>query len=62
MSGNGARRVLVLEDEQIVVDRLALILKQNGYDTMAVYSGEMAVEAAPIVRPDVLITDLSWAP
>jgi CheY-like chemotaxis protein len=52
-------RVLIADDEPVLADTLALILDQHGFETRAVYSGEAAVETAPALRPDVLITDFS---
>ncbi len=52
------QRVLIVDDECIIADTLALILDQHGFDTKAVYSGEHAVETAPELKPDVLISDV----
>jgi CheY-like chemotaxis protein len=51
-------RVLVVDDEHIIADTLALILKQSGFEAHAVYSGETAVEAALTLQPDVMISDV----
>ena len=59
MSRNEARCVMVVDDEPIVADTLALILRQHGFYATALYSGEAAVEAAATLRPDILITDFS---
>jgi CheY-like chemotaxis protein len=59
MTRNKAKCVLVVDDEPMVADTLALILRKHGFDATAVYSGEAAVEAAAALRPDVLITDFS---
>ncbi|HTC58256.1 MAG TPA: response regulator [Candidatus Sulfotelmatobacter sp.] len=53
-----SRRVLVVDDENIIADSLALILKRSGFEAEAVYSGEMAIETARDLRPDVLICDV----
>jgi CheY-like chemotaxis protein len=53
------KRVLVVDDEPLVADTLALILKQNGFEAKAVYSGEAAVDAAQVLQPDVVITDFA---
>jgi CheY-like chemotaxis protein len=52
------RRVLIVDDERLIADTLALILTRHGFETTAVYSGEAAVEAAATVQPDVVITDV----
>lgn len=51
-------RVLVVDDERIIADSLALILKGRGFDSRAVYSGEDAAEAALKWAPNVVIADI----
>ena len=51
-------RVLVVDDERIISDSLAIILSKSGYDARAAYSGEMAIEMARNFCPDMLITDV----
>jgi CheY-like chemotaxis protein len=59
MPDNGRRpRVLIVDDECIIADTLALILEQSGFATHAVYSGETAVDTASDFKPDVLISDV----
>jgi DNA-binding NtrC family response regulator len=52
------QRILVVDDQRLIADTLALILKQSGYEAQAVYSGESAVESAWAHEPDVMITDV----
>ena len=54
----GLRRVLILDDEQIIANTLALILNRSGFEARAVYNGEAAIEAARELSPDVLISDV----
>ena len=54
-------KVLVVDDERVIADTLAMILNQSGFDAKAVYSGEKAVELAPTIAPDMLITDVIMA-
>jgi CheY-like chemotaxis protein len=56
-TGNSTR-VLIADDQHIIADTLALILKQCGFETKAVYSGEDAVEEAETMMPNVLISDV----
>lgn len=51
-------RVLVVDDEPIIADTLALILNQRGFETTAAYSGEQAVAAAIALKPGVVISDI----
>jgi CheY-like chemotaxis protein len=54
-------KVLVVDDERVIADTLAMILNQSGFDARAVYSGEKAVELAATFKPDMLITDVIMA-
>ena len=52
------RHVLILDDEQVIANTLALILNRSGYQARAVYTAEDAIESARQVSPDVLISDV----
>ncbi len=54
-------KVLVVDDEQVIADTLAMILNQSGFQARAVYSGEKALESAATFAPDMLITDVIMA-
>ncbi len=54
-------KVLVVDDERVIADTLAMILNQSGFDARAVYSGEKAVEMASSFVPNMLITDVIMA-
>ncbi len=59
VSGSTSRpRVLVADDEQVIANTLAIILKQAGFEARAVFSGEKAVEALDTFKPDMLISDV----
>ena len=59
MSDNrNAPRVLVVDDERVIADTLAIILNQQGYNASAVYSGTQAVDIARQERPDLIISDV----
>jgi CheY-like chemotaxis protein len=51
-------RVLVVDNERIIADTLALILSQNGFSACAAYSGEEAVQRALTLRPDIVLSDI----
>jgi CheY-like chemotaxis protein len=57
-SNRPRRKVLVVDDEKVIADTLAIILNQNGYEASAVYSGKSAVERAKEVVPDLVISDV----
>jgi CheY-like chemotaxis protein len=54
-------KVLVVDDEQVIANTLAMILNQSGFEAHPVYSGEKAVEMAAALQPDMLITDVIMA-
>jgi CheY-like chemotaxis protein len=51
-------KVLVVDDERVIADTLAIILNQHGFEASAVYTGTAAVERAKAVRPDLVISDV----
>ena len=51
-------KVLVVDDERVIADTLAIILNQHGFDASAVYTGNGAVEQARALRPDLIISDV----
>lgn len=57
-SKKGKPKVLVVDDERVIADTLAIILNQHGYDASAVYTGTGAVERAHAVKPDLIISDV----
>ncbi|HEY1159553.1 MAG TPA: response regulator, partial [Terracidiphilus sp.] len=62
MPENAAKpKVLVVDDERVIADTLAMILNQSGFDARAVYSGERALELAITFAPDMLISDVIMA-
>ena len=52
------RKVLVVDDECVIADTLAIILNQHGFDAIAVYTGTGAVEQARAIKPDLIISDV----
>lgn len=51
-------KVLVVDDEQTIAKTLAEILRQSGFQAIAVYDGPAALEIAAKFKPDYLITDV----
>lgn len=51
-------KVLVVDDERVIADTLAIILNQHGFEASAVYTGTGAVERARTVHPDLIISDV----
>lgn len=51
------RTILVVDDEHVLADMLAVILEQSGYKSTAVYSAAEAL-AALNIHPDLIISDV----
>jgi len=51
-------KVLVVDDERVIADTLAIILNQAGFNAAAVYTGTEAVERARKEKPDLVISDV----
>lgn len=52
------RRVLILDDEKVIANTLALILNRNGFEARAVYNAQDAIDTARQLNPDFLISDV----
>jgi DNA-binding NtrC family response regulator len=55
-------KVLVIDDDPIVADTLAMVLNISGYEAVATYSGEQALELARHADYDHLVTDVMMEP
>lgn len=51
-------RVLVVDDERVIADTLAVILNDAGFESTAVYSGGDAIREALRMKPDLVICDV----
>lgn len=51
-------RVLIVDDERLIADTLAIILNQHGFEASVAYSGEQAVELALGLKPAMLLSDV----
>ena len=52
------KRVLFVDDERVIADTLAIIFRNQGYVTRAVYSAEQALELMSDWLPDLAIIDV----
>ncbi len=52
-------KILVVEDEAVVLHTLELILKQNGYEVRGARDGHEAFAIAPAFGPDTLLCDIN---
>lgn len=57
-AGTNRSKVLVVDDQKLIVDTISEILEAAGFDVAAAYDGWQALEAAARFRPDHLLTDV----
>jgi DNA-binding NtrC family response regulator len=53
-----AKQVFVVDDEKVIADTLAVILRNSGYQAAAFYNAQSALEQAGIRCPDLIISDV----
>lgn len=53
-----SRRVMVVDDEKLIADTMAMILNSRGHQTKVAYSAELAIDAIPDFRPEIVISDV----
>lgn len=59
MTGLGKNfQILVVDDERVIADTLAIIFTRAGYLARAAYSAEEALEMVPEWAPDVAVIDV----
>lgn len=54
--------VLVVDDERVIADTLAIILSRSGFAAMTAYDGASALEMADLVPPELLLSDVMMGP
>jgi DNA-binding response OmpR family regulator len=53
-----ATRVLVVDDEHLIADTMAKILRNAGYESLAAYDGESALRQMESFHPALVISDV----
>lgn len=51
-------RILIVDDEPMLADTLAIIFRRAGYDATAVYSGEEALALVEAQEPSLIVSDV----
>jgi DNA-binding response OmpR family regulator len=54
-----SQRVLIVDDDRLVADTLALIFRKSGFDTRVAYSTDEALLCAREFLPDLLLCDIT---
>jgi DNA-binding response OmpR family regulator len=52
------KKVLIVDDEHLIADSVALILSHAGYQSRSSYSADEALVIARDFAPDILLTDV----
>jgi CheY-like chemotaxis protein len=50
---------LIVDDEPAIVDLLAFLFEDEGYEVLRAYDGEQGLRLAKRVHPDLVISDVS---
>jgi DNA-binding response OmpR family regulator len=51
-------KILVVDDDRKIVELITLYLKKDGYQVLAAYDGQQAIELARRKQPDLIVLDL----
>jgi len=51
-------RILVVDDERVIADTLAVILALHGYQAFTAYNGQSGLERAQELNPELIISDV----
>src|SRR3954466_4303707 len=54
-----SKKILVVEDDRVVLHTLQLILEQNGYEARGAKVGAEALTLGPTFQPDILLCDIN---
>lgn len=52
------QKILVVDDDPAISEMLTIVLSAEGFDTVAVTDGALAVETAQREHPDLILLDL----
>ncbi|WP_263359867.1 response regulator [Acidicapsa ligni] len=58
MTDNKSKYIFVVDDEKIIAQTVAAILRQVGFRTAAFENAQEAIDAASVEAPDLMITDV----
>ncbi len=56
------KKILVVDDDAIILTRLAVKLKSSGYDVFTAIDGSQAVSIARREEPDLILLDITFPP
>jgi two-component system, NtrC family, sensor kinase len=53
-----ANKILIVDDEEIIVKLLSMSLRSDGYETVTAFSGEQGLQVFNAESPDIVVTDI----
>ncbi len=53
-----ANKILIVDDEEIIVRLLTMSLRSDGYEVVSAFSGEEGLEVFKKTSPDIVVTDI----
>ena len=53
-----ANKILIVDDEEIIVRLLSMSLRSDGYETVTAFNGEQGLEKFRSESPDIVVTDI----
>jgi CheY-like chemotaxis protein len=58
----GARKILVADDDQVILKTLSMLLNANGYKVLTAADGPGAATAVTQAKPDLILLDIQFPP
>jgi two-component system, cell cycle response regulator len=58
----GAKKILVVDDDQIILKTLSIVLASSGYQVLTAVDGPGAISMVTRERPDLIVLDLLFPP
>jgi CheY-like chemotaxis protein len=52
-------RILIVDDERMIADTLSAIFRGAGYETYTAYNGQLGLDAARALSPELVLSDVS---
>ena len=52
------KKVLLVDDDEMIVEFLSVCLEKEGYEKAAAYGGEQGYKKAVEIKPDLMVLDL----
>ena len=61
-SSTSKKRILVVDDDPVILKALSIKLKAHGYDVLTASDGSTAVTTVRTMKPDLIVLDISFPP